>query len=51
MAMAMHYDPWIGDPRDPACPYDDDYTPEDEEAAYESYIDSRIDEMIESRYE
>lgn len=49
--MTMRFNPWIGDPRDPACPYDEDFTPEDEEDAYDRYIDEKIDMMIEERYE
>lgn len=41
------YSPWVGDYGDPACPYDDDFTPEDEEAAYEAYVDRCIDERLE----
>ena len=45
--MSIHYHPWHGDPRDPECPYDDDFTPEDEEDAYWREVDRRIDERME----
>lgn len=35
------------DPRDPSCPYDDSFTPEDEEALWEEEIDRRIDQRLE----
>ena len=44
-----HYTPWIGDYRDPSCPYDDSFTPEDEEALWEEEVDRWIDERLESR--
>ena len=40
---------WHGDRMDPECPYTDDWTPEDEEWAYDKYVDDRIDEMMEER--
>ena len=46
----MHqFHPWHGDPRDPECPYTEDFTPEDEEAAYDRYIDDLIDQRMEER--
>ena len=41
------YAPWVGDYRDPACPYDEDWTQEDEEAAYDDYVDRCVDERLE----
>ena len=38
------------DYRDPACPYDDDFTPEDEEALWEYEIDKEIDERLEREH-
>jgi len=32
---------------DPACPYDDNHTPEDEQDEYDAYVDSCIDERLE----
>ncbi len=45
----IDYSPFIGDPRDPACPYDEDFTLEDEEALYDEYVDSCIDARLEER--
>lgn len=42
-----NYTPWIGDYRDPSCPYDDDYTQEDEESLWEEEVDRWIDERLE----
>lgn len=41
------YNPWLCHPDDPACPYDEDYTEEDEEAQYEEYVDAWIDARLE----
>lgn len=35
------------DPRDPACPYDEDFTPEDEEELWEREVDREIDRSME----
>lgn len=37
----------IYDPRDPECPYDDDFTEEDEEELWEREVDTEIDERLE----
>ena len=37
------------DPRDPACPYDEDFTPEDEESLWEREVDMEIDRRLEER--
>ena len=37
------------DPRDPAYPYDEDFTPEDEDALWEEAVDREIDERLERR--
>ena len=43
----MKFRPWFGDPRDPACPYSDTFTPEDEQEAYDDYVDRCIDDRME----
>ena len=36
----------IYDYRDPECPYDEDFTPEDEESLLEEEVDREIDERL-----
>lgn len=43
----ISYSPFIGDFHDPACPYGEDFTLEDEEALYDEYVDRCIDERLE----
>ena len=40
---------WIGDPRDPECPYDEDFDLEAYEDAYDRYVDDLIDQRMEER--
>lgn len=47
--MRQRYNPWIGDPRDPACPYDDDFTEEVDEDLYDMEVDKYIDERLMER--